>query len=111
MDGGKIDPKEAAKLEGPLTSAGKTFLELGDHECRYSIGKDANGGYRFCGEPVMDRGSCKAPGSYCKHHYDIATAPANKNYDSTPRPWMLDGYTDPPKPVNDNDSWWLSEAA
>jgi hypothetical protein len=61
-----VDPS----LEGEITSAGKLFLELDDDECRYSIGKDAGGGYRFCG---CKQGEIKGTrAAYCACHGAMA---------------------------------------
>ena len=108
LDRREIDLEKADALEGPITSAGKTFIELGDHECRYSIGKDVDGNYRFCGEPrAMDHRLLRKP--YCVKHGALAVKPT-ENRELRVKQWMLNGYTEAPEPANDDDPW-LSEAA
>lgn len=50
----------------PLTEDGKSFMELGDSECRYSIGRDGDGQLRFCGCPRT--GTTKMTAAYCGDH-------------------------------------------
>jgi hypothetical protein len=59
------------EFEGEITTAGKSFTELCNRECRYPIGKDIGGGYRFCGRAAEPRKS------YCAEHHALThrTAP------------------------------------
>jgi hypothetical protein len=86
-------------LEGKVIAEGYTFEEIGIGQCRFSIGKNEGGGYRFCGAAVMDRGSNSARGSYCEHHYQVCHEMPKPAGDSLPLP------------ANDNNVLPLSEAA
>ena len=86
-------------LEGKVTAEGYTFEEIGPGQCRFSIGKNEGGGYRFCGAAVMDRRSGSAHGSYCEHHYQVCHEMSQPVSDSLPLP------------ANDNNGLPLSEAA
>jgi len=86
-------------LEGKVTADGYAFEEIGPGQCRFSIGKNEGGGYRFCGAAVMDRRSRSAHGSYCKHHYQVCHEMPQPVSDSLPLP------------ANDNNGLPLSEAA
>jgi integrase len=71
------------ELEGEITDEGKTFADLGNKDCRYPIGKDANGGYRFCGCPVTK-------GSYCAKHWDVSHGKGKARYESVALPESYD---------------------
>jgi hypothetical protein len=91
----EIDPS----LGGKVTTEEYTFEEIGIGRCRFSIGKNEGGGYRFCGAAVMDRRSRSAHGSYCEHHYQVCHEMSQPVSERSPLP------------ANDNNRQLLSEVA
>lgn len=68
-------------LEGDVTEKGVHFSDLGANDCRYSIGKDEFGSYRFCASPVL-------PGkSYCGCHQKKCCVQAAESKETSPW-WM-----------------------
>lgn len=58
-----ILPKNYVEIEEPQTEEGRTFADLGQHDCRWWIGNDADGAMRFCACPVHRQGAF-----YCSDH-------------------------------------------
>lgn len=88
-------PKDYS-LEGSLTIAGKNFDDLALDECRFSVGRDAEGGYRFCG-------ACRWPTSrsYCLEHHKLTSGgiPNERGRQEEERGlWSLECADDPVPP-------------
>lgn len=70
--------------DDPVTTAGKTFMDLSEQECAWWIGNDPEGAQRFCGCPVQ-RPPGRLTRRYCEAHAAYAVVGQKP-----PSPWPKD---------------------
>lgn len=60
--------------DDPIVDGGKLIVDLGSDDCRWPIGKDADGQFRFCGCPFhRQQGTKSRP--YCEAHAELDVKP------------------------------------
>lgn len=86
--------------DDPIIDGGRLITELLANECRWPIGKDADGLFRFCGCHFVRTSNSARPGPYCDVHLVLSIKDTDKPRGPVKIEIVATGRGDGPIPVN-----------